>query len=285
MRYLLGILLLLSFSCKEKSNADLPSNLNLDPTPELKSLIQENGMTLESRFKLPTDFQRKSFHNDSFEQYLRSLPLKPVGTKVKYFDGKEKNPFAYEAVVDLTIGKKDLHQCADAIMRLRAEYLWKNKKYHDIHFNFTNGFKVEYKTWLQGGRMKIEGNKTKWIPGIPRDNTYTEFWSFMELIFTYAGTASLEKELESVELTSMKIGDVFIKGGHPGHVVIIVDMAKNAKGEQLFMLGQSYMPAQEFQILKNLHAPEISPWYRLSDFETLNTPEWTFTNQQLKRFK
>lgn len=33
-------------------------------------------------------------------------------------------------------------------------------------------------------------------------------------------------------LDKMKIGDVFIKGGSPGHAVIIVDMAENDKGEK-----------------------------------------------------
>ena len=37
----------------------------------------------------------------------------------------------------------------------------------------------------------------------------------------------------------------------PGHVVLIVDMAENDKGEKIFMLAQSYMPAQQTQILIN----------------------------------
>lgn len=48
------------------------------------------------------------------------------------------------------------------------------------------------------------------------------------------------------------------------------------------MLAQSYMPAQETQVLKNLNEAEISPWYR-SDFSgDLVTPEWVFTKNQLK---
>lgn len=34
----------------------------------------------------------------------------------------------------------------------------------------------------------------------------------------------------------MKIGDIFIKGGSLGYVVIIVDMVENDKGEKIFML-------------------------------------------------
>ncbi|WP_334296195.1 DUF4846 domain-containing protein [Clostridioides difficile] len=39
----------------------------------------------------------------------------------------------------------------------------------------------------------------------------------------------------------MKIGDVFIVGGSPGHASIIMDMAENEKtGEKVFMIAQSY---------------------------------------------
>jgi hypothetical protein len=50
----------------------------------------------------------------------------------------------------MEIGNKDLHQCADAVMRLRAEYLWNEERYDKIHFNFTNGFRVDYTKWIEG---------------------------------------------------------------------------------------------------------------------------------------
>ena len=50
--------------------------------------------------------------------------------------------------------------------------------------------------------------------------------------------------INSKELSEMQIGDVFIRGGSPGHCVIVVDMAVHQEtGEKLFMLAQSYMPA------------------------------------------
>jgi hypothetical protein len=79
----------------------------------------------------------------------------------------------------------------------------------------------------------------------------------------------------------MQIGDVFIQGGSPGHAVIIVDMAKNSKGEKIFILAQSYMPAQETQILKNPNDTNSSPWYTLPT-STLETPEWDFNATDLK---
>jgi hypothetical protein len=84
--------------------------------------------------------------------------------------------------------------------------------------------------------------------------------------------------------SNIQIGDVFIKGGFPGHAVIVVDMAVNKQGKKIFMLAQSYMPAQELQVLKNNNNSKNSPWYSEDFGETLVTPEWTFKKSHLKRF-
>ncbi len=104
-------------------------------------------------------------------------------------------------------------------------------------------------------------------------------------IFSYAGTASLSKELKPVQVEDMQIGDVFIRGGFPGHAVIVVDMAENVQtGEKLFMLAQSYMPAQDFHILVNPTDTGLSPWYNTNIGEELITPEWRFYKGELMRF-
>ena len=249
-------------------------------------LINPVGKDIEERILTPDGYERVKTTQGSFGTYLRNLSLKPNGTPVTYYNGNIKSNKAHIAVVDLKIGSKDLHQCADAVMRLKAEYLWKSEQYDKIHFNFTNGHKVEYKEWMKGRRMIVQGNKTKWNNNHNPSNTYQDFWEYMELIFMYAGTASLEKELASVEMHNMKIGDVLIQGGFPGHAVIVVDMAINPHtGEKLYLLAQSYMPAQETHVLVNNNDVSISPWYGLDDNEIIITPEWTFNKTDLKRFK
>ena len=288
-------LLLLTTACRlnqpldeKKGAVDIEDPAKIIDTIQSKGpIINEAGETIEERFILPEGFHRVVVKEDSFESYLRNLTLKPHGTKVLYFDGSTKNKSnVYIAVVDMDVGNRDLQQCADAIIRLRAEYLYQKKEYDSIHFNFTNGFRVDYTKWMEGYRIAINGNNTSWVKRTEASNTYQDFRKYLDIVFAYAGTLSLEQELESVAVQDLQIGDIFIQGGSPGHAIIVVDMIENtATGEKRFLVAQSYMPAQETQVLVNPMDNKISPWYSSNFGDTLQTPEWTFSSGDLKRFK
>lgn len=240
--------------------------------------------TIQSRYSPPVEYNRVKCQSGSFGAFLQSLRLKPIGSPVRYYDGRQKQAMVHEAVVDLPIGRKNLHQCADAVIRLHAEWLYSQKKYGSISYDFTNGFRADYTKWKEGQRIRVDGNKVSWVPGSAPSNDLESFWKYLETVFSYAGTLSLSKSLKSKNLADMAIGDVLIQGGSPGHAVIIVDMAVNSKGDKLYMLAQSYMPAQEIQILKNQKEKNISPWYRLTNATTIDTPEWIFSMKDLKSF-
>lgn len=249
--------------------------------------VYAQGKTIATRFTPPAGFERLTTQTGSFANYLQNLPLKPHGSIVKYYNGSTKqNSNVYIGVVDMEIGNQDLQQCADAVMRLRAEHLYQQKKYADIHFHFTNGDNVLYTQYAEGYRASIKGNKVIWTKKAKKDYSYPTFRQYMDLVFMYAGTLSLSKELKAVpSIQNIQIGDIFIKGGSPGHAVIVADMAHNKKtGEKVFLLAQSYMPAQETQILQNPTDSEMSPWYNTNFTGELITPEWTFEQSQLKRF-
>lgn len=255
--------------------------------PLTENIKPDTGRTIISRFQSPSDFDRIQNDSNSFAYFLQNTPLKPHNSVVKYYNGLEKaNYSVYLAVVDLQIGKKNLHQCADAIMRLRADYLFKEKRYSEIHFNLTNGFLVDYSKWKQGYRVRVEGNKTTWFKKRDTSNTYKDYWNYLEFVFTYAGTLSLSKELQKIDVSDVKIGDVLIVGGSPGHAVIIMDETVNkVTGKKLFILAQSYMPAQEIQILENRMASHTkSPWFSFETSEFIETPEWKFSIDDFKRF-
>ncbi|NHF60905.1 DUF4846 domain-containing protein [Flavobacteriaceae bacterium TP-CH-4] len=266
---------------QKKVQTEAQANENLGT-----SFMNPNGPTIFSRFETPKGFEKVAVDSSSFGYFLRNLPLKEPDAPVLYYNGEVKpNSAIYEAVVALPIGKKDLHQCADAIIRLRADYLYQEKKYDSIHFNFTNGFNAAYAEWRKGKRIVVNGNRVFWKQKARPSDRPEDFWNYLEMVFSYAGTASLEKELVSISPYELQIGDVFIQGGFPGHAVIVVDLASHPNtGEKIFLLAQSYMPAQEIQVLTNPNDDTLSPWYRAETADQVTTPEWIFEWRDLKRF-
>jgi len=247
----------------------------------------ESFQAIASRIPIPDGYRRTEADPVSFEDWLRHLPLKEGRPPVYLYDGRKKsNQSAHFAVIDIDVGRKNLQQCADAVIRLRAEYLYSIGNEERVHFNFTSGDRANYAEWAEGYRPIVSGNSVRWIKSGVEEHSYDNFKRYLERVFIYAGSYSLSAELHRVQdVREMKIGDVFIQGGFPGHAVIVVDTAVNeATGEKLFLLAQSYMPAQDIHILKNPANPVLSPWYELGFGEVLNTPEWTFRKSDLKRF-
>lgn len=217
---------------------------------------------------LPTGYKRMSSSKTSFAYYLQQLPIKKRNTVFLYNGHPKANQQAQYAVLDISVGEKDLQQCADAVMRLRAEYFYNQKKYAEISF-VTGARKVlNYAGWLQG-----------------KQDTRREFDKYLNYVFSYCGTASLPYSLHRKEMADMQIGDVFLKPGAPGHAVIVMDMAQNERGDKVYLLAQSYMPAQDIHVLKNPMDNAFSPWYQLNDHKAIETPEWTFYSDQLYGWK
>ncbi len=255
---------------------------------ENNNYVNPQGATIKQRFIPPKGFERIVYKEHTFAHYLQNLPLKADSAKVYNYDGSLNPTDGNAAVLDIDVGTRNLQQCADAVMRLRAEYLLKENKINDIHFKFVNGFDASYAKWLEGYRIKVNKNKCTWVKSHPRDTSYKTFRKYLDMVFAYAGTASLVHELKPVDLSQQaQVGDVLIQGGSPGHAVIIVDMVINQKNnERLYLLAQSYMPAQSIHILKNFNKDAKSPWYSFTknSDKSIITYSWVFLQDDLKRF-
>ena len=247
--------------------------------------LPDPAMALQHRIPPPAGFARPAVAAGSFAEWLRDLPLRPGRPAVHLFDGRLKaNQSAHHAVVAIDVGRRDLQQCADAVMRLRAEYLFGCGHWEAIHFNFTSGDRADYRRYRAGYRAQVTGNQVRWVQQAQPDASYAAFRRYMDLVFTYAGTYSLQQELRPVPVDSLAAGDVFIEGGFPGHAVLVMDVATHPRtGERVFLLAQSYMPAQDIHILRNPTDPDLSPWYRLPA-GALRSPEWTFGAGSLRRW-
>ena len=263
-------------ACNEQTNSK----------PERAKTEQEKrpmANNLAARIPAPQGYKRVDVTEGSFAHFLRNLPLKPAGSDLHYHTGQVKERKYAGAVVDMDFGKNSNEQCADAIIFLRASYLWKTRQYAKISFCFTNGFKAEYAKWAQGYRIR---NNNAWVKTQKADYGYQSFRKYLHLVFQYAGTASLSQELKPIGrcwATDIQAGDVIIKGGFPGHAEMVVDVAENDKGERIVLLAQSFMPAQEIEVFPLWFSPS-------SNGTRLVTPAWTFYSPNantllLRRFK
>ncbi|MEQ1797179.1 MAG: DUF4846 domain-containing protein [Lacibacter sp.] len=232
---------------------------NHSTAPSLK--INSTAPHSIQEINLPPGYERVALPAGSFGNFLRKQALKQDKT-VYLYDGRTKyNQQAQYAVLNVSVGSRDLQQCADAVMRLRAEYLKKMEK--PVCFSDNAGKKYCWDQYRNRG-----------------------WQSYLETVFGMCGTISLEKELAAKSWNQLAAGDVLIKGGSPGHAVLVVDIARNRKtGELIFLLAQSYMPAQDIHILQNLGNKTLSPWYKAPESSTISTPEWTFYANQLRSWR
>src|SRR4030095_4916437 len=257
---------------------------NIEAKPTNK-ITQVNTETIRG-ISLPQGFNYVDDGDSVYSNWLLYLKLKKSKTVFLYNGKLKSNQDAQYSVLNIDIGKKDLIQCADAAMKLRADYLFEKQLYDQIKFLTTSGDEISFENWLKGIRWKEQGNKlVSYNMNKERINIQKEYSLFMEFVFSYCGTYSLSKQLKPVnDSRSVQPGDVFVYGGFPGHAVTVMAVAKNEEGEKIFLLSQGYMPAQDIHILKNYTDSGLSPWYAISGIYPLSTPQWKFEIGSLKRW-
>ncbi|MGZ3449056.1 MAG: DUF4846 domain-containing protein [Polyangiales bacterium] len=231
--------------------------------------------TLESRFAPPPGFTREPLPASSFGAFLRTLPLAKAGAPVLTHTGKvlyETHP-NIAAVVAIDVGKGDLQQCADSVIRMHAEWLY-GKGRRDHVYKAASGLPISFAKYLEGERLKFKDNKLTLEKIAPKiADSHGAFRSWLDDVFGWANTASLAAQATPIKATEIVAGDFVVMSGVPfGHAVLILDVARDAKGNRVLLLGQGYMPAQSFQVLRP-SAKEL--WFPLDlSMGKLETPFW-----------
>lgn len=251
------------------------------------SNVNEEGMTVATRTKLPEGFQRTVYEAGTFPKYIQSYPLKDAEAKVINYDG---SLYGYQSghvgVLDIPVPSNGLQQCADALMRIRAEYLWDQNRQDDIGFNFTSGHYCSWKKYAEGYRPKISGSKVTFHQTAGANTSKENFYKYLNLIYTYAGTQSLYNELPKItDVDDVEVGDMLIYPGSPGHVIMVVDKAIHENGKKLFIFAQGNTPAQSVHMLKNPNDQKMSPWYEIELGAYLEIPTYYFSEVKFMRFK
>jgi hypothetical protein len=261
------------------------------PTPGASAgdypwLSGEPSRDIESALAPPAGFARVPAAADSFAGWLRRLPLARAGTAVVLHDGRPLlDQSIIAAVIDIDTGTSDLQQCADAIMRLRAEFLYSRGLLGAIGFDLVSSERYPFSAYSRGATPRQEGAEITLVSEKPRGAGHGDLRRYLDLLFGFASTRSLARELQPVpSLRDAEIGDVFIRAGQPGHALIIADMAISAAGRRLVLLVQGSMPARGIYVLNNTRQPDLGAWFEIADGQPLVAPGYEFRPEELRRF-
>lgn len=217
----------------------------------------------------------------SWPYFLQHLPVRQ-GMVVDYRGRAIRHQGKAAAIIDYDIGSKDLQQCADALMRLRAEYLFQAGRSHDIRFLFTSGQTYAFEDYCKGIRPVLSRNNARFerttASAAP---THTTLRKYLDIVYTFAGTISLGKQLQ--QTGHITIGTVILKPGSPGHCCIVIDEKLFSNGERRYKLAEGFMPAQSIYVLRNEENGTV--WHRIQPGKPLYTASYDFTTYGLYAFE
>jgi len=205
--------------------------------------VNSSNAKTVSDIAAPEGYTRVNADADSYAFYLRSLPLS-ADREVKLWNGTTLPPNYYQqfAVVDLPLMfNEDLEQCADFSMRLWAEYL---RSVDSLDYLALYDFY---------GRKKpfIKSNKS--------------FRDYLRWHMRYSNSYSIKLGAQPVShLSKLQSGDMFVQNDSEesiGHVSVVIDQAINEVNQQVYLVGYSFMPAQQFHIEQSSQEYGPQGWF------------------------
>jgi len=239
---------------------------------------------LVARFTPPEGFTRVRVVELSWAEWLRHLPMAPEGTPVVFLSGSVIVPAGSSSlagVIDMDV--RENQECTDVIHRLRAEYLrWAGRE-EEIVFRLTGSEDsvVSWPKWKQGYRPDWDGRRLRFYQTGQPGGSRKSFDAFLATVFGWCGSDSMASDGRRAPPDDVQIGDFFVHPGHPGHAVMVADLAIDQHGQKKALILQGYMPAQSPHLLA--HSGE--PWFDLDTTKPFDSPRWgEFPWTELRRF-
>lgn len=265
----LSLLMLLIFSA---CGSEPEPTATPDPTPT-PIPIHESAMTVKTRFVPPDGYTRVECEEGSFGAYLQNFKLKEYGVQPEYYNGNT-NGCAGGLIAVFDQDVTQWQQCADSCMRLWAEYQFENENYNKISFDFLTGFKCDFANWAEGYRVKVTGSSCEWVKKKDPDYSYENLQDYLEFVYQYANTESLQNQLPQVGIDDVRVGDVFVitssqMNSSLGHAVFVADMCENEAGEKLYLIFEGTTPASQIALAYSIESP-YGYWHKLDSDNTLS---------------
>lgn len=196
---------------------------------------------------VPTGYARVEYGDSSYSAWIQRLPLKEDNVILGYDGEPIISPFySILAVVDMSIlFNQDLEQCADWCFRFWAEFHKQSGNLNRLYLFDYNGRPHYYRE--SGNNFKL----------------------FLKRAMTIANSYSLKKGCQSVDVSDLQPVDMLVQNqrGGVGHVSVVMDVCQNGKGDQLYLMGYSFMPAQQFHLEKARAENGRAGWFSITEYK------------------
>lgn len=233
----------------------------------------------------PPGYARAELEPGSFGAWLRHLPLAAPGTPVLDWRGGEVRSGQdeyIEAIVAIDVGRGDLQQSPDVILRFHAEWQWSLGRRNHSYAAATKD-PVAYDKWIQGQRILARDNHLYWIqktdPSPPDD--YRAFREYLSTVFLWLESTAVRMQSTPVPANDVQPGDFFLQRSKPNHLAIVLDIA-HKDGKRLALIGQALSPATNVHVIR---PGRSTPWFSLRPPENVLTSEGELQWEELRRLK
>lgn len=210
----------------------------------------------------PAGFERSPVAAGSFADYVRRAPLMPPGSPVLRHDGAEVHGATeITAVLDMPLLNQN-QQCADSALRYWFEYLREAGRTGEIACRLTSGDGARLADWRRR-------------PGEGDDAHYRRFLAHC---MEYVGSYSMNRDLRKIDAAELAPGDLIVQPNPKagiGHLSLVVDVARDARGRTALLVAYGFLPAQSVHLPKpgpGNGADASSPWFTLEGFQRQHEP-------------
>ena len=224
----------------------------------------DNDAINVSSIPTPLDFSRTVPEEGSFSDWVRRLPLKKGLEVMDYRGHRVHTGFdSIFAVIDKPLlFDQNLEQCADFAMRLWADYHKETDQLETLTLFEYDGTGKPFRTSGQ---------------------SYNEF---LRTAFAFSNSYSLKAGCAEVDPENVGPGDLIVQNerGGIGHVSMILDECRSEDGRRLYLIGYSYMPAQEFHIEKAGDEYGKDGWFSMEGYYRYLADHLDLGTPVLRRF-